>query len=39
MSIKELKSAITRAGLQEQTKGFSEKREFIELLAANQLKK
>eukprot|EP00606_Chrysophyceae_sp_TOSAG23-5_P001423 GSChrysophyteH2.ASY1.ANO1.886.1 assembled CDS len=39
MSIKELKSAITRAGLQEQTKGLSEKHEFIELLAANQQKK
>jgi hypothetical protein len=36
MSIKELKKAIERAGLKDKAKGFSEKREFVELLVANQ---
>jgi hypothetical protein len=32
MSIKQLKEAIKRAGLSAQTKGLSEKSEFVELL-------
>jgi hypothetical protein len=35
LSIKELKVAISRANLQDQTQGFSEKREFVELLTTN----
>ena len=38
MSIKDLKAAIARAGLVAQTVGFSEKREYIDLLVAHQNK-
>ena len=38
MSIKELKNAIDKAGLKDKSKGFSEKREFIDLLMAHRSK-
>tara|TARA_B110000090_G_C13140235_1_gene353511 strand:- start:150 stop:515 length:366 start_codon:yes stop_codon:yes gene_type:complete len=38
MSVKELKQAIVSAGIGSQAKGFSEKREFIELLQSHRAK-
>ena len=35
MSVKELKAAIAEAGLASQARGFSEKSEFVELLASH----
>jgi len=38
MSIKALKEAIARAGLTPESLGFSEKKEFVELLRVHQSK-